>query len=332
LRLNYNSSSERVSTGIQELDSMLDGGLYRGSTVLISGTAGTGKTSLAAHLAIASTKAGERCLYLAFEESPSQIVRNMKSIGADLKPALKNGLLKFVAARPALTGLEGHLASIHKNVRDFEPRLLIIDPISDLGSVGSQRDAKAMMVRLIDFLKTKQITTVLLNLHRGGGFSEETDMGISSLIDTWLYLRDIESGGERNRGLYILKSRGMAHSNQIREFLLTSHGIELEPAYIGPEGVLTGSARLTQESRDRLAEVAREQDSLRKRRTIEGRRRALKAQIEALAADLHIAEEEERIILTQETMRLDQSRIDRDAMARSRKVTPLNGKDRKKNK
>src|SRR5262249_55562158 len=142
LRLDYDSSSERVSTGIDELDSMLDGGIYRGSTVLISGTAGTGKTSLAAHLALAAAEAGERCLYLAFEESPAQIVRNMRSIGADLRPAMKNGLLKFVAARPALTGLEGHLASIHKSVRDFDPRLLIIDPISDLGSVGTERDAK----------------------------------------------------------------------------------------------------------------------------------------------------------------------------------------------
>lgn len=332
LRLDHESSSERISTGVAELDSMLDGGVYRGSTVLISGTAGTGKSSLSAHFADASAKAGERCLYLAFEESPSQIRRNMRSIGVDLGQWEKKGLLKFVAARPVLTGLEGHLASIHKQVREFDPKLLIIDPISDLSAVGTERDAKAMMVRLIDFLKSKQITAVLINLNGAGDNGEETDIGISSIIDTWIYLRDIESGGERNRGLYVLKARGTAHSNQIREFLITRKGIELRPAYIGPEGVLTGSARLTQESRDRAASLAREEEVERQKRELERKRKALEIQIESLRSELDLASHEERIIHDQESMRQGTLAADLAEMARSRKVenTPTNGRTKGK--
>jgi circadian clock protein KaiC len=313
---------------------MLEGGVYRGSTVLISGTAGTGKTSLSAHFAKTSAEAGERCLYLAFEESPSQIMRNMRSIGIDLRGAERKGLLKFVASRPVLTGLEGHLAMIHKLVRDFDPKMVILDPISDLTAVSSARDAKAMMMRLVDFLKTKQITAILVNLHRGAHGAEETDMGISSLIDTWIYLRDLETGGERNRGLYILKSRGTAHSNQIREFLLTRRGIKLRPAYIGAEGVLTGSARLTQESRDLASALVRAQETERQRRVLEGRRKTIEAQIEALRSELHLATEEERIISGQETDRLNMIASDREAMARSRRVSTgsFNGKDGKKKK
>lgn len=332
LRLDHESSNERISTGVAELDSMLEGGVYRGSTVLISGTAGTGKSSLSAHFASASAEAGERCLYLAFEESPSQIRRNMRTIGVDLGQWERKGLLKFVAARPVLTGLEGHLASIHKQVREFDPKLIIIDPISDLNAVGTERDAKAMMVRLIDFLKAKQITAVLVNLHRGGAKFEETDIGISSIIDTWLYLRDIESGGERNRGLYILKARGTAHSNQIREFLITRKGIELRPAYIGPEGVLTGSARMAQEFQDRVASLAREQEVERQKRELERRRKALETQIESLRSELELAAHEERIIHDEENARQGTLAANVDAMARSRKVvnTPINGRTKGK--
>jgi len=332
LRLNHKSSTERTSTGIAELDAMLDGGIYRGSSVLISGSAGTGKSSLSAHMAQASARAGERCLYLAFEESPSQIIRNMRSIGVDLAPLEKKGLIRFVAARPVLTGLEGHLAAIHKQVREFGPKLVIIDPISDLSAVGSVRDAKAMMVRLIDFLKTKQITAVLINLDSGSGTEEQTEIGISSLIDTWIYLRDIESGGERNRGLYVLKARGIAHSNQIREFLLTKRGVELKPAYIGPEGVLTGSARLTQESRDRAAAIAQEQEFQRQRRALEGRRKALEAQIDALRSELEEATGEEEIVFRQHNERRSMVAADKDAMVRSRKAngSSMNGKSKRK--
>ena len=254
------------------------------------------------------------------------------TIGVDLASWQKKGLIRFVAARPVLTGLEGHLASIHKQVREFDPKILIIDPISDLSSVGTERDAKAMMVRLMDFLKSEQITAVLINLHGAGGKFEETDMGISSIIDTWLFLRDIESNGERNRGLYILKARGTAHSNQIREFLITKQGIKLRPAYIGPEGVLTGSARLTQESRDQAEAVAREEEIERRKREIERRRRALEMQIETLRSELDLAEHEENTISEQAERRRTRVAADQEAMARSRKVasTSINGRARRK--
>jgi circadian clock protein KaiC len=332
LRLDHRSPTDRISTGIAELDAMLEGGIYRGSTVLISGTAGTGKSSLSAQFALASAQKGERCLYFAFEESPSQILRNMGTIGVDLAPWEKKGLIKFVAARPVLTGLEGHLAAIHRQVREFDPKLLIIDPISDLSSVGTERDAKAMMVRLIDFLKSKGITAVLTNLHAGNHSFEETDIGISSIIDTWIYLRDIESDGERNRGLYVLKSRGTNHSNQIREFLITRNGIELKPPYVGPQGVLTGSARLTQESKDRAAALEIDQEMQKQKRDIERRRRELEIQIESLRLQLESTAGEEEIILKQEMARRDQTTLDRDAMVVSRKAdaATTNGKSKRK--
>ena len=332
LRLDQKASSERISTGVAELDSMLDGGVYRGSSVLISGTAGTGKSSLAAQFAVAAARNGERCLYLAFEESPSQIIRNMRSIGTDLGAWEKRGLIRFVAARPVLTGLEGHLASIHKQVRDFKPELVVMDPISDLGSVGTDRDAKAMLVRLIDLLKSEQITGVLVNLNAGANNFEGTDLGISSIIDTWIFLRDIESSGERNRGIHVLKARGTAHSNQIREFLITKQGIELRPVYTGPEGVLTGSARLTQESRDRETAAAAEREGVIQRRLLERRRKSIEAQIEALRAELESAADDHELLIAAEHQRKDRQVADRDAMSRSRKETNLdfNGRSKKK--
>ena len=332
LRLDHVSSNERVSTGVEELDAMLEGGVYRGSSILISGTAGTGKSSLAAHFALASAQAGEKCLYLAFEESPSQILRNTRSIGIDLSAPQRKGLIKFVAARPVLTGLEGHLAAIHKQVRDYDPKLVIIDPISDLSAVGSERDAKAMMIRLIDFLKSKQITAVLINLHGGANRFEQTDMGISSLIDTWIFLRDIESGGERNRGLYVLKARGTAHSNQIREFLLTKRGIKLRPTYVGPEGVLTGSARLIQESRDKAAAMRQEEEIQRQRRNLEARRKMLEAQINGLMSELEIAVGEEEVVLKQFNEQKTQAQADREAIVKSRKADSSNMNGRSKRK
>lgn len=320
LRLDHGVSTQRVSTGVDELDSMLEGGVYRGTTVLISGTAGTGKSSMAAHFARAACDEGERCLYLAFEESPGQIKRNMRSIGIDLGAFENNGLLQFVAARPVLHGLESHLATIHKLVRTFKPRILIMDPISDLSAVGTERDAKSMMTRLIDYLKSQQITAVLTNLNQGGSVREQTDMGVSSIIDTWLLLRDIESGGERNRALYILKSRGTAHSNQIREFLLTSDGIRLLPAYIGPEGVLTGSARLTQETRERAELISRRQEAMRQQRALEGKRKALEAQMAALRSEFELVSHEAEVISARERERQEQHERDRRAMAESRKA------------
>ncbi len=246
--LTHKAVNERISTGIPRLDTMLGGeGYYRGSSVLITGGAGTGKTSVAAHFANSACSRGERCLYLAFEESEGQIVRNMRSIGLDLQPWLDDGLLFFHARRPTFFGLEMHLVSMNRLVRDFKPSVVIMDPISNLLSVGNAAEVKSTLMRFIDSLKMEGITTLFTCLIFGQR-QDLTEMGVSSLMDTWIAVRDIESHGERNRGLYVIKSRGMAHSNQVREFVLSSNGVRLVDVYVGPGGVLTGSARLAQEA------------------------------------------------------------------------------------
>src|SRR5512135_1381354 len=321
LGLEHDAPDERISTGIAPLDVMLGGpGYYRGSSVLVSGSAGSGKTSMAAHFADATCRRGERCLYFAFEESPRQFVRNMRSIGLDLEPWLDAGLLQFHAARPTLSGLEMHLSTMHRSIDEFQPRAVIVDPISSLSMAGTLTEAKATMQRLVDFLKGREITALLTDLTSGGGSLEQTEIGISSLIDTWLMLRDIESGGERNRGMYILKSRGMAHSNQICEFLITDRGIDLCDAYLGPEGVLTGSARRAQEARERAAALARRQDMERRRSDLERKRRALEAKIAALKMEFEVEEDEANYILAQARAREERLVQDRAEMARSRRA------------
>jgi circadian clock protein KaiC len=319
LQLNHAASNERVSSGIPRLDNMLGGeGYYRGSSVLISGTAGTGKTSLSAHFAHATCARGERCLYLAFEESPQQLVRNMKSIGLDLGPWIKKGLLRLEASRPTLLGIEAHLAVIHKMVNEFEPQVVILDPISNFSSAGTEADAQAMLLRLIDLLKSRQITAMFVHLTGGGNNWEKTDVGVSSLIDTWILLRDIELAGERNRGIYVLKSRGMKHSNQIREFLITPEGIRLEDVYVGPEGVLTGSMRAAQEDREKAAAQARGQEIERKQRELARRRAALEAQIAALRTEFEAVEEESKLVAEQDRVREQQLNENRNAAATRR--------------
>ena len=319
--VDHEASNERISTGIPGLDLMLAGqGVYRGTSVLVSGTAGTGKSSIAAHFADASCRRGERCLYFGFEESVNQMTRNMRSIGLDLAPWLKKGLLRFVAGRPTLTGIEMHLALMHKHVREFGPRLVIVDPISNLADAGTLRDAGAMLTRLLDFLKAEQITAVFTSLTAGSSAQEATDVGVSSVIDTWLLLRNIELGGERNRGLNVLKSRGTAHSNQIREFLLTDAGVELRDVYSGPEGVLTGSMRLAQEAREGAAERQRRNEFESRRRAFERKRKELETRIEGLRTEL----EEEAAALAAatvaETERERRSVDERRDMSRSRKA------------
>ncbi|MBL7184618.1 MAG: circadian clock protein KaiC, partial [Anaerolineae bacterium] len=225
LGLDYAVSTERISSGIPRLDAMMGGqGYYRGTSILVSGTAGTGKTSVATHFADGACRRGERCLYYAFEEATGQIVRNMRSIGLDLQPWVESGLLRFQAARPTLYGLEMHLATMHNLIQQFKPQIVVIDPISNLSVMATEEEVRSMLSRVVDFLKMNQITALFTNLTHAGGPLEATESAISSLMDTWILLRDIESGGERSRGLYVLKSRGMAHSNQIREFLLTNQG------------------------------------------------------------------------------------------------------------
>lgn len=293
LTLDHDVSTEQISSGVERLDAMLSGkGYYRGSSILITGTAGAGKSSLAATLADATARRGERVLYFAFEESALQIIRNMRSIGLDLQPWVDKGLLQFHAARPTLQGLEMHLAHIHRAIREFQPHVVIMDPVSNFTAVGDDFEVKAALMRLIDYLKSKQVTALFTSLTTGTANIEQTEIGISSLMDTWLLVKMIESNSERNRGIYVLKSRGMAHSNQIREFQLTNQGIQLLNVYQGSEGVLTGTARVAQEAKERASALARQQEIERQQRELERKRHALEAQISALRAEFSIEEEE----------------------------------------
>jgi circadian clock protein KaiC len=323
LGLDYPVSLERVSTGIPKLDAMLDGkGFYRGSTILVSGTAGNGKTSMSATFADAACRRGERCLYFAFEESPSQIIRNMESIGLDLSRWVKKGLLKFHSARPSLYGLEMHLVTFHKVIDVFGPQVFVVDPISNLSVAGKISEVKSILTRLIDHLKMKKITTFLTELTHFGGSLEHTSEEISSLIDTWLLLRDIELNGERNRGLYILKSRGMAHSNQIQEFLLTNQGIGLIDIYTGSGEVLTGSARVAQEAKEKASELAARHEVEHRLRAQERKRKAVEEKIAALRAEFDAESEELHLIAEEEQKRQAALAEDRLKMAHLRKGKP----------
>jgi circadian clock protein KaiC len=284
--LAYPVSTDRVSTGIVSLDAMLGGrGYYKGSSVLVSGSAGTGKTSVAASFARSTCAAGGRCLYVALEEATSQIVRNMRSIGIDLEPAIGKGLLSFNAARPTVFGLEMHLIAIHKLIDEIHPTAIVVDPISSLLSNGSVSEVKSMLVRLLDFLKMRRITALFTSLMPNPSFAE-TEIGVSSLIDTWLQVRDLENAGERNRAIYVIKSRGMSHSNQVREFVITDKGIDLVEVYSGPGGAVIGSARLHQMASDQSARQARQQEADGRRRALARKRKNVEAQIEALRAEL----------------------------------------------
>jgi|HubBroStandDraft_5_1064220.scaffolds.fasta_scaffold04616_4 circadian clock protein KaiC len=311
--LAHAASDEVISTGIPGLNQMLGaGGFYKGTSILVSGTAGTGKTSLAANFIEAVCARGERCLYFAFEESPAQIVRNMRSIGLDLQPRVDAGLLRFEAARPSLFGLEMHLARMYREIEEFAPAAAVLDPISALR--GETGDVHSMLLRVIDLLKSRGITAFLTNLLSVEGM-DKSDAGMSSLMDTWLSLVQLETNGERNRGIYVLKSRGMNHSNQIREYQLTSQGVKLVDAYLGGSGVLTGSARIAQEMVDAASSLRRTQDNERKQRDIQRKRAALERQIAELRAELESEEEEARKSLQRDEELEKRLQAERRAMA-----------------
>ena len=322
-------SSERVSTGIPALDAMLGGkGYFRGSSILVSGTAGTGKTSLMAHFVDAACARGERCVFLSFEESADQIIRNMGSIGIDLERWVDQGLLHFRAARPTTFGLETHLAKIHKIIKEIAPGVVVADPVNGLLQSGTAFETRSMLLRLIDFLKEKQITSLMTTVTGGADTLDQSEPSISSLVDAWLLLRDLESGGERNRGLYILKARGVAHSNQIREFLLTDHGVALREVYLGEAGLLTGSARLTQEAKDGSAALFARQEIERRQLLLERKRKTLEAQIASLQLDLAAEEQESLQLISQEDLKAKKGEQDRSDMARSRFQDPQDGNGR----
>ena len=320
LGLDYLVSNERVSTGIPRLDGMLGGqGYYRGSSVLISGTAGTGKTSLAAYFADAACRRGERCLYLVFEESQDQIIRNMRSIGLDLAPWVSQGLLKFHAARSTLCGLEMHLAMIHKLTNEFQPSAVIMDPITNLSIVAGPNEVKSVLMRLVDFFKNRQVTTLFTNLTHPGEL-ETTTSGVSSLMDSWLLLLSVESNGERNRVFQLLKSRGMDHSNQMREFIVTDRGIDLLNVYLGPGGVFTGSAKLQQEAQEKAAALATQEGLERRRRVLDRKRQIMEAQVAALQAEMSVEEEELQALEDQSKLQEKIAAEERERLAEARKA------------
>jgi circadian clock protein KaiC len=327
LGLKHVVSNERISSGIAALDEMLEGkGYYQGSTVLVSGTAGIGKTSVAAHFAEAACKRGERVLYFCFEESPNQLMRNMLSIGIKLEPWVQKGLLQFRATRPTFYGLEMHLAVTHKAVNTFKPDIVILDPINTFVVGDKDFEVKTMLMRIVDFLKANQITALFTSLTSAGSSLEISDAGISSLIDTWLLLRDIELNGERNRGMYVLKSRGMANSNQIREFIMTNHGVELREVYTGTRGVLTGSARKAQEALETAEVLTRKHDIELKIREIKRKRKAMEARISTLRADFESEESEAIKEIESEREMLKRLEQDKVEMAFSRKSAVEKGK------
>ncbi|MBI5834741.1 MAG: circadian clock protein KaiC [Armatimonadetes bacterium] len=325
LGLAYEVSDERVPSGAERLDTMLGGkGYFRGSSILVSGTAGAGKTSLAAAFVDAQCRRGERCLYLAFEESPHQILRNMRSVSYDLEPWVKAGLLHFHAVRSTLYGLEQHLVALHKLTDEFHPAAVVVDPVTNLLSMGVTDEVKAMLTRVIDHLKTLGVTALFTSLTSGGEATERTEVNISSLMDTWVLLRNLEASGERNRLLYVLKSRGMAHSNQVREFLLTSEGIQLTDAYVGPGEVLAGSARLQQMARDRAEVLTAQQRTARRQAEIAEQRRQVQSEVDALQARAAALTDELRLMADEEQWRY-QATADTRAALESARQTDVNG-------
>jgi circadian clock protein KaiC len=311
LGLDHEVTSERISTGIGRLDHMFgDKGYYRGSSILVSGTAGTGKSTVAAHFAEAACKRGERCLYLAFEESPQQIARNMHSVGIDLGVFIDKKILLIRAQRPTFTGLEMHLLEIAKLVNAFKPHVVIMDPITNLVNVGLAADVRSVLTRLIDFLKGRQITTMLTSLTTGSEVTDGTSIGVSSLMDTWIVLKDIEGQGERNRGLAIVKSRGMSHSNQFREYRLTDKGFSMEDVSLGETGGLTGTVKAEQEAKEAAQSLSRIREVQRMKKLIGRKRTVLDAQLASLRAEFE-AEEEEITKQVQEIEEDERGRVER---------------------
>jgi circadian clock protein KaiC len=322
LGLNQQVSSERASTGVVGLDEMLGGhGVFRGSGVLVSGSSGTGKTTLAASFADAACRRGETVLFFSFEESESQIYRNMASVGLDLAGWVERGLLHFHCERPTTRGLEDHLATMQRLIQGLAPTLVVIDPVSSLARGATAFDVSAMLMRQVYYLKSAGITAVMTVLNEQNGL-EQSIMNISSLVDTSLEVVILSAFGERNRGLFVLKSRGMAHSNQIREFLLSDAGVDVVPVVVGAEGVLTGSARIAEESAERVTAQGLSRESEELARAMESRRESVDAHVAALRADFAAEERLTRRLIQASEQRHEAVRLDRLAQGRRRTVKP----------
>jgi len=329
LKLEHKALTQRVSTGVPCLDTMLGGkGFYPGSSILVSGGAGTGKSSLAAHFVRAACLRGERALYMASERSTDEVIRNMRSIGIDLQPLVKRGLLHLCALRPCTYSLETHLLTVHNLLTAFKPKVMVVDPITNFASLGTQSEVNSMVTRLIDMIKSRQITAIFTSFTSANSLPDYSEVGVSSQMDTWLLLRNLESNGERNRGLYVLKSRGMAHSNQIRTFVLSDNGIRLLDAYVGSSGLLTGSARMTQEAREQAEATEREQRLKHKSSELKQKRQLLEAKIASMRSEYEF---EEKALLTdvhEMELRGKQIALGRAEMSRTRKADRIRGNGR----
>lgn len=320
LELSHDAPSERISSGILELDEMFGGqGYFRGSSVLVTGAAGTGKSSMGAHFVDAACRRGENAILFSFEESPQQVIRNMRSIGMDLSRWVKKGLLHIESARPSAFGLEMHLVRMHHLLESHKPRVVVIDPISGLLPGGAEHDVHALVLRMVDFLKHAGATGFFTTLNSVDN-QQSTEMNISSLVDAWILLRNIEVNGERNRVLYVLKSRGMAHSNQIREFLLTDRGVRLREVYLGPGGVLTGSARVAQEAEERREAIRKQQHSKNSQIAAKAALRSLEARIDDLRAEKDARQNELATLIGHREELATDSRAEQDAIRRSRGI------------
>ncbi len=318
LGLDHQVHEERISTGVADLDAMLTGGgLYRGSSVLLSGVAGAGKSSLAACFVNAACARGERALYLSFEESAQQTVRNMRSIGIDLQPWLDAGLLHHIAARPTFYSLEMHLAIMLREIAKVRPQVVVLDPISAFVGSGEALEVQAMLLRIVDYLKAQGITGVFTHLAHAEA-ALETEAGLSSLMDAWVLLLNREANGEFNRELYLLKARGISHSNQVREFVMDESGIHLLPPYLGEGVALTGAARRAEEARERRQEAVRRGEIQRQQTALALKRQRTLAQIEALRAELEADESELSTIERTEDAHARQALADAEGMAKAR--------------
>ena len=305
LTLAHEASNKRVSTGIKGLDRMLDGhGAFQGSSILVSGSPGTGKSSIAASFVDAACRRGEHALLFAYEESESQLMRNMRSIGLDLEQWTRRGLLRIESTRPTLHGLEQHLVHIYDLVRSLKPTVVAVDPISNLTSHGDDASLKLTLMRLIDFLKTANVTAMFTSLTTDAGAANiaSSEVGVSSLMDSWLLLSNVALNGERTRTLQVLKSRGMPHSNQVREFVFSDHGVDLIDVYLYGDRVLTGTARVAHEAQLSAASELRGQDHARRLRDLASRRKMLDAQIVALNLEAEERAGEVQFSIARETL------------------------------
>lgn len=329
LKLEHKALTQKVSTGVPRLDTMLGGkGFYRGSSILVSGGAGTGKSSLAAHFVRAACQRGERALYMASERSTDEVLRNMRSIGIDLEPFVKRGLLRLCALRPGTFSLETHLLAVHNLLTAFKPKVMVVDPITNFASLGTQSEVNSMVTRLIDMIKSRRITAIFTSFTSADRSPDFSEVGVSSQMDTWLLLRNLECNGERNRGMYVLKSRGMAHSNQIRSFVLSDNGIQLLDVYVGSSGLLTGSARMTQEAREQAEATEREQRLRHKGSELKQKRQQLEAKIASMRSEYELEEKSLLTDVREMEMRGKQIALGRAEMSRARKADRIRGNGR----